>query len=139
MALDLTGKEHAHTLLRQSVRFCCDEEDNVKKHFANDPLRTLLPDLLVPPENERDHWLRVFLLLFGRASFVLTDAQGRSFHLLALDEGRTWESEVAGDLSLPRGDQAGTGPTIRMTDKAGVATRGGRSPTGVTTLATARS
>ena len=40
---------------------------------------------------------------------------------------------------LPRGDQAGTGPTIRMTDKAGVATRGGRSPTGVTTLATARS
>ena len=41
--------------------------------------------------------------------------------------------------SMPRGDQAGTGPTIRMTDKAGVATRGGRSPTGVTTLATARS
>jgi hypothetical protein len=40
---------------------------------------------------------------------------------------------------LARGDQAGTGPTIRMTDKAGVATRGGRSPTGVTTLATARS
>ena len=40
---------------------------------------------------------------------------------------------------VPRGDQAGTGPTIRMTDKAGVATRGGRSPTGVTTLATARS
>ena len=24
--LDLTGKEHAHTLLRQSVRFCVDEE-----------------------------------------------------------------------------------------------------------------
>jgi hypothetical protein len=40
--LDLTGKEHAHTLLRQSVRFCCDEE----KHVHGDPLRTVLPDLL---------------------------------------------------------------------------------------------
>lgn len=63
------------------------------------PLRTIPPDLLAPPEAERDHWLRVFLLLFGRASFVAADAQGRSFHLLALDEGRTWESEVARDLS----------------------------------------
>ena len=26
--LDLTGKEHAHTLLRQSVRFCVDEESD---------------------------------------------------------------------------------------------------------------
>ncbi len=40
--LDLAGKENAHTLLRQSVRFCCDEERNVK----NDPLRVLLPRLL---------------------------------------------------------------------------------------------
>ena len=46
---------------------------------------------------------------------------------------------LAKGLPVPRGDQAGTVPTIRMTDKAGVATRGGRSPTGVTTLATARS
>ena len=51
--------------------------------------------------------------------------------------GPAWRAANAGHL--PRGDQAGTGPTIRMTDKAGVATRGGRSPTGVTTLATARS
>jgi hypothetical protein len=40
--LDLTGKEYAHTLLRQSVRFCCDEEQHVK----GDPLRSILPDLL---------------------------------------------------------------------------------------------
>ncbi len=33
--LDLAGKENATTLLRQSVRFCCDEERNAK----NDPLR----------------------------------------------------------------------------------------------------
>jgi hypothetical protein len=44
--LDLTGKEHAHTLLRQSVRYCVDEEGSVRKHNANDPLRALLPKLL---------------------------------------------------------------------------------------------
>jgi flagellar basal body rod protein FlgC len=37
--LDLTGKEHAHTLLRQSVRFCIDEG-------GNDPLQAVLPRLL---------------------------------------------------------------------------------------------
>ncbi len=40
--LDLAGKENATTLLRQSVRFCCDEE----KHAKNEPLRALLPKLL---------------------------------------------------------------------------------------------
>ncbi len=40
--LDLTGKEHAHTLLRQSVRFCCDEE----QHYRETALRALLPTLL---------------------------------------------------------------------------------------------
>ena len=29
--LDFTGKEHAHTLLRQSVRFCVDEERNIRR------------------------------------------------------------------------------------------------------------
>jgi hypothetical protein len=44
--LDLTGKEYAHTLLRQSVRFCVDEETNVRKYYSNEPLRPLLPKLL---------------------------------------------------------------------------------------------
>jgi hypothetical protein len=44
--LDLTGKEHAHTLLRQSVRFCCDEEGAFKKRQGADPLQSLLPSLL---------------------------------------------------------------------------------------------
>ena len=29
--LDFTGKEYAHTLLRQSVRFCVDEERGLRK------------------------------------------------------------------------------------------------------------
>jgi hypothetical protein len=43
--LDLTGKAHATTLLRQSVRFCCDEEGSIRKR-GDEPLRTLLPRLL---------------------------------------------------------------------------------------------
>jgi hypothetical protein len=44
--LDFTGKEHAHTLLRQSVRFCVSEEEGIRKYRSGDPLRTLLPKLL---------------------------------------------------------------------------------------------
>jgi hypothetical protein len=46
--LDLTGKEHAHTLLRQSVRFCVDEEGNLhrNKNHGEEELRALLPKLL---------------------------------------------------------------------------------------------
>jgi len=39
--LDLTGKEHAHTLLRQSVRFCTHESRGGKT-----PIQALLPKLL---------------------------------------------------------------------------------------------
>ena len=40
--LDIAGKEHAHTLLRQSVRFCVKSEKNRR----NTALRSLLPRLL---------------------------------------------------------------------------------------------
>jgi hypothetical protein len=46
--LDFTGKEHAHTLLRQSVRFCVDEESGLRrnKRGGEEALRALLPKLL---------------------------------------------------------------------------------------------
>jgi hypothetical protein len=46
--LDLTGKDHAHTLLRQSVRFCVDEEGGLhrNKNGGEAKLRALLPKLL---------------------------------------------------------------------------------------------
>jgi len=44
--LDFTGKEHAHTLLRQSVRFCVDEERNLHRNHVEETLRTILPKLL---------------------------------------------------------------------------------------------
>lgn len=44
--LDLTGKEYAHTLLRQSVRFCVDEEKHVHADNIFQSIRPLLPALL---------------------------------------------------------------------------------------------
>ena len=44
--LDLTGKEHAHTMLRQSVRYCVDEEGGIKRGKGGELLRSLLPRLL---------------------------------------------------------------------------------------------
>ncbi|MFI5023222.1 MAG: Eco57I restriction-modification methylase domain-containing protein [Alphaproteobacteria bacterium] len=48
---------------------------------------------------ESDHWLRVFAMMFGRASF-LVDAHDRySFHDHALRQTRKWEAKVAEGLS----------------------------------------
>ena len=44
--LDLTGKQHAHTLLRQSVRFCVEEEGRIRRDQRELALRELLPKLL---------------------------------------------------------------------------------------------
>lgn len=41
-----------------------------------------------------DHWLRVFLLLFGRSAHLLRGAQGRSFLDDAVEEGRRYEARV---------------------------------------------
>jgi hypothetical protein len=45
--LDLTGQEHAETLLRQSVRYCIDAEKYLVEHRQATPgIRTTLPKLL---------------------------------------------------------------------------------------------
>jgi hypothetical protein len=45
--LDLTGQEHAQTLLRQSVRYCVDSEKYLTQHNRPaSPIRTVLPKLL---------------------------------------------------------------------------------------------
>ncbi|MEE8105198.1 MAG: hypothetical protein V3T86_06660 [Planctomycetota bacterium] len=45
--LRLTGEEHAHTMLRQSVRFCVHEErERVSKRRPEPRIRTVLPKLL---------------------------------------------------------------------------------------------
>jgi hypothetical protein len=44
--LNLTGQEHAHTLLRQSVRFCTEREKGIRDKAALTRVRTILPKLL---------------------------------------------------------------------------------------------
>lgn len=50
-------------------------------------------------EEDRLHWLKVFMLVFRREAFVPTGADPRSFHEKALEEGKFYEERVAEDLS----------------------------------------
>jgi hypothetical protein len=43
---DFTGTEYAHTLLRQSVRFCVDQEKSLYANKRTPAIRTVLPRLL---------------------------------------------------------------------------------------------
>jgi hypothetical protein len=56
-------------------------------------------DLLSPKSTERQHWLKVLLLIFGRQSFLPSTVEGRSFLDVSLEEGKLWESRVAKNLS----------------------------------------
>jgi hypothetical protein len=48
---------------------------------------------------ERRHWLRVFVLVFGRDAFLPSPSDARTFHQRALDEGKFYEERVAANLS----------------------------------------
>lgn len=56
-------------------------------------------ELFALNEDEKRHALRVFMLVFGRASFLPGAADVRTFHQRALDEGRFYEERVAESLS----------------------------------------
>ncbi|RMH11342.1 MAG: restriction endonuclease, partial [Gemmatimonadetes bacterium] len=47
----------------------------------------------------RDHWLRVFALMFRRGAFAPSASDPRTFHQRALEEGRFYEERVAQNLS----------------------------------------
>ena len=48
---------------------------------------------------ERDHWLKVFVLVFRREAFLAGPTDPRTFHQRAIEEGRFYEKRVAADLS----------------------------------------
>lgn len=48
---------------------------------------------------DADHWLRVFVLMFRRTSFLPEGEARHSFHVEALRETRKWEAKVAEGLS----------------------------------------
>ena len=55
--------------------------------------------LFSPSSIERRHWLRVFVLVFRRESFLPGAADERTFHQRAIEEGRFHEQRVAASLS----------------------------------------
>ena len=58
--------------------------------------------------HDRDHWLRVFMLMFRREAFIPDpNLDGRTFHQYAVNEGRLWEKKITTELSrvlLEEGD-----------------------------------
>ncbi len=50
-------------------------------------------------DSEKQDWLKVFYLLFGRTAFLKTPPENLSFHERALEQGKFWESQVAQNLS----------------------------------------
>ncbi len=56
------------------------------------------PDLFVDDET-RDHWLRVFAVMFGREAFLRTGSDQKSFHDRARAEAAFYEERVAASLS----------------------------------------
>ena len=55
--------------------------------------------LFVLDAAERRHWLRVFVLVFGRSAFLPDPADGRTFHRRAIDEGRFYQQRVSASLA----------------------------------------
>jgi hypothetical protein len=101
--LDLIGREHAHTLLRQSVRYCVKAETWPRNATWDEP-RTLLPKLL---EGHRlldrkpgtraadDTWVDEF----SQTIFKSTPAQAAEAAAAALEEGFT-PADVGEAISL---------------------------------------
>lgn len=56
-------------------------------------------DDLFADEGARDHWLRVFAILFRRDAFLKTGTDARSFHERALAAAAFYEERVAASLS----------------------------------------
>ena len=50
-------------------------------------------------EDQRHHCLKLFILFFGKISFLNKTSDGRTLHQLAIDEGRFYEERVASNLS----------------------------------------
>lgn len=57
------------------------------------------PDFFSPEPETAEHLLKAFVLMFRREAFLPTRDNDRTFHAVALDEGKRWEARVAKDLS----------------------------------------
>ncbi len=69
--------------------------------FVEIDLPALIGDFPPPAPEGADaaHWLRVFMLLFGRDALIPGGARGETFLDLALEEGRRYEQQITEALS----------------------------------------
>ena len=58
-----------------------------------------IAEILKLPADEKNHWLRVFMLMFCRDSFLPLYSEHRTFHQIARDEGKNWEQAITDALS----------------------------------------
>ena len=58
-----------------------------------------IEEILKLPADEKNHWLRVFMLMFCRDSFLPLYSEHRTFHQIARDEGKNWEQAITDALS----------------------------------------
>ena len=78
---------------------------SVSEQFFELDLATILnlpghnEGLFALSDDDRRHWLKVFVLIFRREAFVPSGADPRTFHEKALEEGKFYEERVALDLS----------------------------------------
>jgi len=95
--IDLTGQEHARTLLRQTVRLCADSNHSVGR---DTPLRTILPELMnkyrllekpVGKKEAADAWVE----RLSQAVYADQPAQAAEAVAVALAEG--FSPEVVGE------------------------------------------
>ncbi len=99
--LDVAGRDYAHTLLRQSVRYCLDVEQRMRERdSAPSPIRALLPRLLdeykllakpIGDRNGDDAWLdqladAVFSGTREQAADAIAAALAEGFHPEAVGE-----------------------------------------------------
>ncbi len=90
VSLDLTGQEHANTLLRQSVRFCVEGEQELRNRKRQPEIRTVLPKLLdqyklvgrpVGKRQADDAWVeRLAQTIYGGSRAQAADAVAAALH-----------------------------------------------------------
>jgi hypothetical protein len=140
--LELTGKEHAHTMLRQSVRYCVHGEAGIRGAGRQEPLRSLLPKLLddyrllsrsVGERQPDDSWVErlghtIYASSPSQAADAVAAALGEGFapeaigeaislaanQLVLHDPGRTKEDSNA----KPKGSVHGASVGVHASDAA---------------------
>jgi hypothetical protein len=87
-------------------RLYWQDAKSTAEHFLEIDLPVILgvpgiqPDLFSAEEADRgEHYFRIFLLMFRRASFLPAPADAGTFHQRAIAETRKWEARVADNLS----------------------------------------